>query len=220
MAKKKDEKASLFEEMLMWTSYRYAIGRSTYVSSLAYEIPQYYYHKLSPERRQFTSMDVRRVIYDKLCFYPIGLKIERTYDFDSLNPVETLLNFIRKESIKSMDDLASFCKIRYDAHSDRYEYEKKEPTLQSYFSVSDIEELIPWETFASSFDEKNYLAIKGKTYFKSWHRVLIPFEGKSGYYQSAPFGWVPIWYDLDNFLTNGEYSRYFTENDFKKIKQE
>ena len=33
--KKQQEKCSMDEEMLMWTSYRYCIGRKTYVSSLA-----------------------------------------------------------------------------------------------------------------------------------------------------------------------------------------
>ena len=44
-----------FEEMLMWTSYRYAIGRKTYVSCLAHEIPQHYYEKLSKEKGGLTG---------------------------------------------------------------------------------------------------------------------------------------------------------------------
>ena len=36
--KKIDEKASEFERMLMWTSYRYCIGRHTYVVTMADDI--------------------------------------------------------------------------------------------------------------------------------------------------------------------------------------
>ena len=59
MAKKKidKEKLSINEEMLMWTSYRYCIGRKTYVVDLAYYIAQKYYKLLSDERMRFTAED-------------------------------------------------------------------------------------------------------------------------------------------------------------------
>ena len=44
--KKKKNKCSMFEEMLMWTSYRYCIGRHTYVTSMAGEMAQNYYDRL------------------------------------------------------------------------------------------------------------------------------------------------------------------------------
>ena len=46
------EQCSLFEEMLMWTSYRYCIGRHTYVTSLAGEMAQHYYNRLSDESNE------------------------------------------------------------------------------------------------------------------------------------------------------------------------
>ena len=66
-----------FEEMLMWTSYRYAIGRKTYVSCLSYEIPQHYYKKLSKERREFIANDIRREIANHLICMPFSLTINR-----------------------------------------------------------------------------------------------------------------------------------------------
>jgi hypothetical protein len=62
MANKKEierERLSLDEEMLMWTSYRYCIGRKTYVTSLASYIGKKYYNLLSDERAEFTLKDIK-----------------------------------------------------------------------------------------------------------------------------------------------------------------
>ena len=89
-----------FEEMLMWTSYRYAIGRKTYVSCLSYEIPQHYYKKLSKEKREFTALDIRKEILNHLAFMPFSLSITRWNSEDEYNPLETIFNFI--ENIVNM----------------------------------------------------------------------------------------------------------------------
>ena len=62
--KKQQEKCSMDEEMLMWTSYRYCIGRKTYVSSLASYIAKKYYPILSEQRMLFTAQDIRNEIED------------------------------------------------------------------------------------------------------------------------------------------------------------
>lgn len=214
---KVEKKCSLFEEMLMWTSYRYAIGRKTYVSTLAYEIPQHYYHKLSPERRQFTAGDIRKEIYDKLRLLPFDFKIHRVYNEDELNPIKVLLDFIDKYKIESIDEFVKYSTVEYDAHKNTYQMEKKEPTLNSYFSVADIDDLIPWETFASCFDEKNHMLLDGKEYFQAYHKKLIPDQNKPGYYFSAQFGWEPIWYELSNFLKSSAYPGYLTDDEFTSL---
>jgi len=214
---KKEKKCSMFEEMLMWTSYRYAIGRKTYVGSLAHEIPQHYYHKLSKDRREFTSEDIRREIYEKMRFFPFELDIRRMFNEDELNPIKALLEFIDKNKIESLDELIKYSTIQYDVHKDEYKFEKKTPTISSYFSVGDIDDLIPWETFASCFDEKNHVFIGEKEYFKTYHKKLVPVIGKSYCYTNAEFGWEPIWMELGDFLDGNGYPAYTTDEDFKKM---
>ena len=140
MAKKNNtrEKCSLFEEMLMWTSYRYCIGRHTYVTSLAGEMAQYYYDKLTDERMEFTAADIRREIYDKLQWLPFNFKIHRMYDSDPLNPLDALLTFIQKNNIDTIDEIYTYSQIEYDAHKDEYVFEKKTPNIKSFFSASDV----------------------------------------------------------------------------------
>ena len=214
--KKKSEKCSLFEEMLMWTSYRYAIGSKTYVSCLAYEIPQHYYHRLTPERRQFTAYDIRREIYEHLrIVLPFGFRIDRMTDKDKLNPLETLFTFFNSE-VDSFDVMQTLANLVYDAHSKTFKVEEKKPIIESSFSISDINHFLPWETFASCFDDSEHIVVNGKTLFKTWQRKLVPVPGREGYFWQADFGWEPIWYDLETFLKNGEYSGYLTEKELKE----
>ena len=213
---KKDKKCSLFEEMLMWTSYRYAIGSKTYVESLAYEIPQHYYHRLTPEKRQFTAYDIRREIYEHLWIVlPFGFRIDRQTNDDTLNPLDVLFTFLSNEA-GTPAWMQTIADVRFDAHSGLYQTEYKKPRMMNSFSVSDLDVYIPWETFASCFDDSEHVTINGKTLFKTWQRKLVPVPGKECCFSPADFGWEPIWYDLDTFLKNGEYSGYLTEAELRQ----
>jgi len=225
MAKKK-EKCSLFEEMLMWTSYRYCIGRHTYVTSLAGEMAQHYYDRLTDERMEFTASDIRREIYDKLQWLPFKFNIHRMYDCDPLNPLDALLTFIQKNNIDTTDEFYKYANLEYDAHTDEYKFETKTPTIKSYFSVNDIEDLIPWENLAACFDKKNHKIITteydGKTEthrcFKSWKRVSVPCEDKPGYYRVSEFGWIPVWIVVDTYLKSGNTNRYLGDEFITKVE--
>ena len=162
MTKKKEttEKCSLFEEMLMWTSYRYCIGRKSYVSSMANDIAQHYYNRLSDERKTFTANDIRKEIYDKLSWFPFKFTIHRIYNEDKLDPIDALLTFFEKENITSIKDLFTYSKIEYNSHTGEFTCDRCIPTITNYFSVFDIDELLPWANLASCFDHENHKLIK------------------------------------------------------------
>lgn len=224
--KKKSEKCSLFEEMLMWTSYRYCIGRHTYVTSLAGEMAQHYYDRLTDERMEFTAADIRREIYNHLKWLPFSFEIRRMYDSDPFNPLDVLFEFIDTNDINSYDELVKYSTILYDSHTGSYQFNKCEPTIRSYFSINDIDDLIPWETLASCFDKKNHKMItveydgKTETYecFKTWKKKCVPIEDKPGYVRQVNFGWEPVWVDVKNYLENGNYHSYMNEEFIKDIK--
>lgn len=228
MKKKSTERecCSLFEEMLMWTSYRYCIGRHTYVTSLAGEIAQHYYNRLSDERMEFTAKDIRREIYDKLQWLPFNFNINRMYDSDSFNPLDVLLTFIQNNNIDTINELYKYSSIEYDAHNGEYMCEIKKPTIKSYFSASDIEDLIPWENLAACFDKKNHKIVtteyEGKTEthrcFKSWKKVSVPCEDKPGYYRTSELGWTPIWIVVDDYLKTGNTNRYLIDEFITKVE--
>ena len=226
MKKKKVEKCSLFEEMLMWTSYRYCIGRSSYVITMAGEIAHNYYDKLDDDRMEFTAKDIRREIYDKLSWLPFKFDIHRMYNEDSFNPIEALMTFIQRENIQSLNEFLTYANVEYDVHNDTFNFEKKIPTIKSYFSVSDIEDLIPWADLASCFDKKNHkmvtLECEGQrtTFrcFKSWRRKSVPCEDKPGWCRSSDFGWEPIWIDIETYLESGNTNRYLNSDYVVDVK--
>jgi hypothetical protein len=225
MAKKK--KCSSFEEMLMWTSYRYCIGRHTYVTSLAGEMAQNYYDRLDDERLEFTANDIRREIYDKLQWLPFKFEIHRMYNDDPLNPIEALMTFIDRVGINDMKQFLSYSNIEYDVHNDKFNWEKKNPTIKSYFSISDIEDLLPWADLASCFDKKNHkmvtLEYEGElhTYrcFKSWRRSTVPCEDKPGWCRMSEFGWDSVWVSVDDYVKTGKTDKYLNTDYIKEINE-
>ena len=178
------EKCSLFEEMLMWTSYRYCIGRHTYVTSLAGEMAQHYYDKLTDERMEFTAADIRREIMDHLQWLPFNFSIDRWYDQDAYNPLDVLMTFLQKYNVNTYEEFITYSKLEYNVNNDVFTFEKKIPTINSFISASDIDDLIPWENLAACFDKKNHKMVtteyEGKTEvhrcFKSWKRKSVPCE--------------------------------------------
>lgn len=232
MKKDNKEKCSLFEEMLMWTSYRYCIGRQSYVTSMASEMAQYYYNRLTDERMEFTAKDIRKEIFDKLQWLPFKFNIHRMYDSDPLNPIDVLLTFIQKENITTLEEFIGYANLEYDVHNDIYTFDKKTPTIKSFFSVSYIDELIPWENLAACFDKKNHKIItteyNGQTEthrcFKSWKRKSVPCEDKQGYYRACEFGWESEWVPVDGYVAGNQYiyiaSEYITKVEDIKEKEE
>ena len=98
MAKKpnknsKNDTCSIDEEMLMWTSYRYCIGRQTYVSSLAGYMAKKYYPILSDERKLFTAKDIRSSILDRIRWTPFDFSYEGTVNYEGINTAATELLF-------------------------------------------------------------------------------------------------------------------------------
>jgi len=224
--KKKEEKCSLFEEMLMWTSYRYCIGRHTYVTSMAQDIASHYYNKLSPERREFTASDIRREIMDRLKWLPFNFEIHRVYNYDEFNPLDVLFTFINEQKITSFDEFVKYSKIIYHSHENKFEFDKCEPTIKSYFTEIEITDLIPWNDLASCFDVKNHKIIvtehegKQNEYrcFKSWRQKTSLIESKDGHSNyKIEFGWTPVWVVLDSYLKTS-YCGYIPSESVKEIK--
>lgn len=225
MAKKnKMNTCSDFEEMLMWTSYRYCIGRHTYVVSMADDMAQHYYNKLSDEKKNFTAMDIRREITDRLRFLPFTLDIHRWYSNDEYNPLKVLFTYFEIEGIKSIEELATISRIEYDVHKDEYTSNRCESNFKSYISKMDIDDLIPWENLASLFDVKNHkmLILKDGTKvegYQAWTQKIVPCEVKDGvqYYRNAEFGWYQIWKSVDDTVAGKKY-HYIPAESIVKIE--
>ena len=82
--------------------------------------------------------------------------------------------------------------------------------------MNDIDDLLPWETFASCFDDTEHIVVNGKTMFRTWQRRLVPVKDRKDLLKKADFGWEPIWYDLETFVKNDEYAGYLTEEEVSR----
>lgn len=220
--KKIEEKCSLDEEMLMWTSYRYCIGRRTYVTEMAYYIAQKYYPILSDERRLFTADDIRREIFDKLKWVVPNYEIHRFYSEEPFHPLENLFEFINRENINSVEEFITYANINYDVPKDKFTFDKCTPNVRKYVNTSDFEDLIPWMDLANCFDTKCHKIAELNDgteveVFPSWQRKSVKMED-SDMYRITSFGWEPIWKSVNDFIRKGRNMYYIPLKNIKEFK--
>ena len=203
--KKLNEQATEFERMLLWTSYRYCIGRHTYVVTMADEMAEHYYHRLDDAEKLHTAMDIRREIMTQLRFaLPFDFDVDLYANERGLNPLETLMRFFEREGVKSIKELYNYSYVGYDARENEFDVRKCEPKPMQILQPYNIEDLIPWERLASCFDVSRHCLVTMKggqqvRAFTSWERNTIPAEEK-GYYCNAYFGWHSVLVPLDEYI--------------------
>ena len=242
MAKKlktdvKHDTCTLDEEMLMWTSYRYCIGRKTYVSSLAGYMAKKYYPILSDERKLFTAKDIRSLILDRIRCTPFDFSYEETVNYSQRKPMEDLMEFIKENNIDSLEKIMGIesVSVYHDTYKDeekhKYRISTQTPQQKKIISQFDIEWLFPWMDLASLFDINDHKLItveyNGKKKeilaFESWIEETVEYEDFPGYYRKVPWHWKKVYKSIDNFIEKGEYCEYIepsyiTSIEDKKIK--
>lgn len=152
-----DEKQ--FLEDLMWTSYRYCIGRHTYVTMLAKDMGEYFYNKLSNERKQFIAEDIRSSICDYLHIQPFSFHFDYSIPRGERKPMETLLEFINNNEYEDGKWLSVINDISVYKKDGNIEFDVSRKTNPKYdikIYEHDLLDLIPWMDLASLFDVKNH----------------------------------------------------------------
>lgn len=166
-----------FEETCMWMSYRYAIGRRTAAAlTHAQDIAENFYYRIPNDRKEFTSFDIAREIYDKI-HLNFNLHIDYPIDNNNFHPFEILMEFIKNENIKDLNEFNKFKSIRYnvsngifgisydDSYVDAYhsspdgseqkeEYKKK----KDYWPL-ELDILLSWQQLSAAFDVNNLKVI-------------------------------------------------------------
>lgn len=208
MAIKKLNPATEFEKMLMWTSYRYCIGRHSYVTAMADDIGINFYSKLTEDERLRTAKDICRQIKDCLHFLPFSFVIDKDWS-DNCNPINILMQFFRRADITCMEELADYCEVCYDSKEDKFHTEKRSfRKLNSYISVSDIEDLLVWDRLANLFDNRSHrmvTLIDGSEHiaFPEWVRDSEFIDRNEFGYDICrlkPFGWHIQYKPLNEFI--------------------
>lgn len=208
---KLNEQATEFERMLMWTSYRYCIGRHTYVVTMADEMAEHYYSRLDDAEKLHTAIDIRREIMTHLS-YTLPFDFDIMYATDrELNPLKTLMRFFEREGVKSGKELYNYSYVGYDARENVFDVRKCKPKAIQLIQPYHIDDLIPWERLASCFDVSRHCLVTTKDgqqvrAFISWERNTIPADEK-GFYRNADFGWHEVLVPLDEYIKGNAHRR-------------
>lgn len=160
-----------FLEDLFWTSYRYCIGRHSYVTTFASDMAEYFYDKIDNDRKQFISQDIRRSISDCLQFKPFNVSFDWSVPIDERKPMECLLDFInsisaqydgdekRKEKIESVLTHINSITFFKERNSDNIQSEVSntdKPMFEQTIYEHELMDLLPWMDLASLFDVQSH----------------------------------------------------------------
>lgn len=223
---------SLDEEMLMWTSYRYCIGRKSYVTTLASYIAQKYYPILNNDRLEYAARDIRGCILDNLHWTPFEFSYEGTVCYEDRKPLEDWFTFVTENNIDTIEKMLVIDKVsvyhetyqKGEIH--KYHITYKTSEVQKYVSQTDIDTLIPWMNLASLFNKKNHKLLHVKydnkeediLAFESWVTDIKECEDSPGYYRIWPWHWKKVYISVDEFVNKGEYSGYIAPQFIEKIQ--
>ena len=230
MKTKKEQKTmcSVDEEMLIWTSYRYCIGRKTYVTSLAPYIAKKYYNRLTPERRRFMANDIRQSILDILHMNHLSFTYDGSVGRDERDPLGDFLNWIN-ENVKDGKDLYDISKIT--CYKDGYgsEYPKKYRVSHDVpphsMATYDTEwnDLMVWEDLAACFDDKKYKKVTTTTgeeliCFESWQHDLIPTDDGI-YLRPKHWSFRKVYKEVNRYIASAETCCYITPEYIEKVEE-
>ena len=222
----KQKKCSIDEEMLMWTSYRYCIGRKTYVNTLANYIASHYYHILSDERKQFTSKDIKDCINQVLSLSTPSLRYNGNVSYDNRDGLDDLIKYLN-ENVNEERDLIGIQSIEV--------IQKSYTNPEKYFEISplnrnrtvldfDLQDLLIWYNLAQCFNIKDYKKVWYKTdsdessvlCFKTWMNRYI--ESEDGFHYRSRFKYEERYIPVNDYLSNPSIIRYINPESILKIE--
>lgn len=171
-------KITEFEETCMWMSYRYAIGRHTIASTMhANDIATHFFYRLPNDRKEFASFDIAREI-DSILRWKYNLFIEYPNVNENFYPLEILMDFIKKYSIKELDEFNKFDRIDYNCSTKEFKVKYVPSYIDAYhsspdgseqkeiydkkrtYSMMDLEDLMHWQKLAACLDVHRLKVIK------------------------------------------------------------
>lgn len=222
----KQRKCSVDEEMLMWTSYRYCIGRKTYVNTLANYMASHYYPILSDERKQFTAKDIKDCINQVLSLSTPSLCYNGNVSYDNRDSLDDLIKYLN-ENVNEEKDLIGIQSIEV--------IQKSYTNPEKYYEISplnrnrtildfDLQDLLIWYNLAQCFNIKDYKKVWYKTdsdesfvlCFKTWMPKYI--ESEDGFHYRSRFKYEERYIPVNDYLSSPSIIRYINPESILKIE--
>jgi len=232
MKTNKSTPVSTDEKMLIWTAYRYCIGRKTYVNSLAQYIGKTYYDRLSDDEMESTAEDIRNEILRVMNFGSLSFTYDYSVPMEKRNPLQDFIEWINN-NVTSEDDFLNISQIQcyYEKGEKLYNVHKMNKTTPRnvLFYPHDLTDLFYWERLASLFDKKNYYKVTTNyNGTESTHicfmapttaKKVVQYEGEIGVYQDIPWKFENIYITIDSYLKYGDYSPYIANEYITKVEK-
>ena len=230
---KRKKQLTIDEELLMCAAYRYAIGRKTYISTLAPYIGQKYYPLLSDERAEFNAMDIRRSIYDSLRFNTPSFEYDGTVMDKERNALSDYLTWLNnnvddKNDLQGIKQIVCYKDSYKEEEPKKFEVIKGERKTRECFE-GDFSDLLEWETLASLFDKSNHKFVHVKKNgiaeiircFYAWEKLCVPTTDKQGEFiwcAQVPWKYKKVLKGVNNYLEHGSRSGSLVEDYIVKIE--
>jgi hypothetical protein len=222
----KQRKCSIDEEMLMWTSYRYCIGRKTYVNTLANYIASHYYPILSDERKQFTAKDIKDCINQVLFLSTPSLCYNGNVSYDNRDGLDDLIKYLN-ENVNGEKDLIGIKSIEViqKSYTNPEKYFETSPLNRNRTILDfDLQDLLIWYNLAQCFNIKDYKKVWYKTdsdeasvlCFKTWMNKYI--ESEDGFHYRSRFKYEERYIPITDYLSNPSMIRYINPDSILKIE--
>lgn len=197
---------SLDDEMIFWTSYRYCIGRHTYVNSLAEYMAQKYWNLLSDNQKRRAAEDIRMCIADYLRMSPINMTYDWNISQAERRGLEDLFDLMIKENIdrEKFFSIKSICFHKEDLELKADITYGVKPNDFVLYSIN-FGDLMPWMRLAQLFDIDNHKKVNhnGKIFkvIESYRPKIKQIDNK--YYQEIPYEFEKCYIDVKK-LKNGK----------------
>ncbi len=208
---------------LFWTSYRYCIGRHSYVASYAEDMGKYFYDKLTKEEKLHNAEDIRHCISEQLGLYsPFHFKVNYSIRNQDKRTWDLFIEFIN--SLKDPKELSKITHIEAYEKDGKIEYavdRRENAEYEMPYYETDLLDLFGWVDLASLLDVECHKTIiptkdisKRIECFPSWVNTLeeVGEEGIYKTYKSTPFKYKKVWKPVD-----GRFSQYIDTEDIEAI---
>jgi len=233
MAKKtqKQNYCSTDEEMMMWCAYRYAIGRKTYVNTLANHIAANYYNRLSPERKQFISRDIKQCIDQVLSFGQPCFRYDGNVSHDNRDALNDLIIWLN-ENVKEEKDLIGIgeivCKQKSYSNPEKEYYTELAHHNRTICDLG-ISDLLLWYNLAQLFNIKDYKLVHYKRdngeegtikAFETWMPAIKEnVEGSDIFHYSSRYNFEKIYVGVDSYISQPYYHSHINPNFIIKVEE-
>ena len=215
------------EDLLMCTSYRYCIGKQTYVTTLAYYIASHYYSLLTDNRKQFISKDIKLCINQILSYNHPSLVYAGNVNYDNRDGLNDLIVFLNN-NIDTEQDLIGIeeievSQVSYSDCNKIYNITRTDK-INTILNL-DLIDLLEWYTLAQSFNIKDYKVILCKTddgekeicCFETWKPKYQMDD--NGNWKKLPFKYVKTYVPVDEYISNPYKVSWLNPNNILTIKE-